>query len=329
MKFQGVISVTYYKCLKKGTRTLNIIDMHCDVLLKLFQSRGEIKFNNGEELETNKERLKKGEVKVQAFAVFIFPDMKAEQKFQAALDQIHYFYTDVLGNNPDMKLIKEWSDIENLQQDEIGALLTLEGVDAIGNDLQKLSILYQLGVRSVGLTWNNANLAADGAGEKRGAGLTSFGEEIVAFNNKHKMLTDVSHLCERAFWDVLEVAKYPIASHSNSKSIMNHVRNLSDDQAKAMFEKDAMIHMVYCPQFVKDKENVTIGNLIEHIDHFCSLGGMKNIGLGSDFDGITTKIINLENASMQQNLLNELLKNYSEEQVRGFAYENFIHRLPK
>lgn len=308
---------------------LNVIDLHCDVLMKLNQFRGENKFKDAKELETNKERLKTGEVKVQAFAVFVFPDVKAEQKFQVALDQIHYFYTDVLGNNPDMKLIKEWSDIENLQEDEIGALLTLEGVDAIGNDLQKLSILYQLGVRSVGLTWNNANLAADGAQEKRGAGLTSFGEEIIVFNNDHKLLTDVSHLCEKAFWDVMDVAKYPIASHSNSKYIMDHVRNLSDEQAKAMFNKDAMVHMVYCPQFVKDKKNVMIGDLIEHIDHFCSLGGENNIGLGSDFDGITTKIVNLENASMHQNLLNELLKKYSEEQVKGFAYKNFVNHLPK
>lgn len=309
---------------------MNIIDLHCDALLRLYQTQGEIKFKDAKELETNKERLKKGKVKVQAFALFVFPEVKAEQKFQVALEQIHYFYTDVLGNNPEMKLIKDWSDFENLQDDEIGALLTLEGVDAIGNDLQKLSILYQLGVRSVGLTWNNANLAADGAQEKRGAGLTSFGEEIVVYNNEHKILTDVSHLSEKAFWDVINVAKYPIASHSNSKAIMDHVRNLSDEQAKAMFEKDAMVHMVYCPQFVKDKEEVTIDDLIEHIEHFCSLGGEKNIGLGSDFDGITKKIMNLEDASMQQNLLNELLKhNYSEEIVKGFAYENFMRHLPK
>lgn len=309
---------------------LKIIDLHCDALLRLYQTQGKIKFKDAKELETNKERLIKGKVKVQAFALFVFPDVRAEQKFQVALDQIHYFYTDVLGNNPEMKLIKEWSDIENLQDEEIGALLTLEGVDAIGNDLKKLSILYQLGVRSVGLTWNNANLAADGAKEKRGAGLTEFGEEIVAFNNEHKLLTDVSHLSEKAFWDVMNIAKYPIASHSNSKAIMNHVRNLTDDQAKAMFEKDTMVHMVYCPQFVKDKDNVTMNDLIEHIDHFCALGGEKNIGLGSDFDGITTKIVDLEDASMQQNLLNELLKNnYSEDLVKGFANENFMRHLPK
>lgn len=308
---------------------MNVIDLHCDVLMKLYESRGKLKFKDAKELEANKERLKKGRVKVQAFAIFVNPRIKDDQKFQVALDQIHYFYTDVLGNNPDMKLIKEWSDIESLQEDEIGALLTLEGVDAIGNDLHKISILHQLGVRSVGLTWNNANLAADGAGERRGAGLTSFGREIVAFNNEHKMLTDVSHLCEKAFWDVIEVAKYPVASHSNSRFIMDHVRNLSDEQAKAMFEKDAMVHMVYCPEFVNGNENVTLGHLIEHIDHFCSLGGEKNIGLGSDFDGIEAKIINLEDASMQQNLLNELLKSYSEDQVKGFAFENFVRHLPK
>ena len=309
--------------------TVKIIDMHCDVLLKLYESQGSIRFKDGKELDANKERLKKGKVKVQAFAIFIHPNISAEQKFQVALEQIHYFYTDVLGNNPDMKMIKDWSDIENLQEHEIGALLTLEGVDAIGNDLKKMTILYELGVRSVGLTWNNANLAADGALEKRGAGLTLFGEEIVLFNNEHKMLTDVSHLSEKAFWDVMEIAKYPIASHSNSKSILNHVRNLSDEQAKAMFEKEAMIHVIYYPKFIKESEHVSIADLILHIDHFCSIGGEKNIGLGSDFDGIDNKVNLLENASMSPNLINELLKKYSEEQVENFVYGNFVRHLPK
>ncbi|MBE1553285.1 dipeptidase [Sporosarcina limicola] len=308
---------------------MNIIDLHCDVLLKLYESKGKLKFQNAPELDMSYEKLKQGGVKVQAFAIFIYPDIKSDEKFQVALDQIHYFYSDVLANNPNMKLIKEWSDIDHLKEGEIGALLTLEGVDAIGNDLQKLSILYELGVRSIGLTWNNANLAADGAGEKRGAGLTSFGREIVDFNNRHKILTDVSHLCEKAFWDVMGEAKYPIASHSNAKSLCNHVRNLSDEQAKAMFNKNGMIHVVYCPPFVKAQGDVTISNLIEHIDHFCSLGGANQIGLGSDFDGITQKIINLEDASMYPNLVNELLKRYSEDTVKGFAYQNFLDHRPK
>ena len=308
---------------------MKVIDLHCDVLLRLYESKGDLKFQNSPELDTNFERLTKGRVKVQAFAIFIWPEMKSDEKFQAALDQIHYFYTDVLGNNPNMKLIKNWADFDHLKEDEIGAFLTLEGVDAIGNDLQKLTILHQLGVRSIGLTWNNANLAADGAGEPRAAGLTSFGKEIIQFNNQHKILTDVSHLSEKAFWDVMDEAKYPIASHSNAKAICNHVRNLSDEQVKAMFAKQGMIHVVYCPQFVNEQGEVTISDLIEHIDHFCSLGGIKQIGLGSDFDGIASKIVNLENASMHPNLLNELLKKYSEDEVKGFAYQNFLDHRPK
>lgn len=307
---------------------MQIIDLHCDTLLKLYESKGAPAFYDEEALDVNYQKMKQGKVKVQAFAIFIPRKINLEEKFQAVLDQIYYFYTEILENHTDIKLIKEWTDIDDLQIDEIGALLTLEGVDAIGNDLKKLTILYELGVRLIGLTWNDANLAADGIGEIRGAGLTRFGREIVQFNNEHKLFTDVSHLSERAFWEVIEEAKYPIASHSNAKSICAHPRNLSDKQITAMFEKDAMIHLVYYPNFVKITEDVRISHLIEHVDHLCALGGIRNIGLGSDFDGIDKKILALEDASMHENFINELLKNYSEDEVRGFAYQNFLDHRP-
>ncbi|WP_040206092.1 dipeptidase [Neobacillus jeddahensis] len=307
---------------------MNIIDLHCDALLKLQEAKGTIRFADGAELETNKSRLLQGQVKVQCFAIFIEPDIKGDQKFQVVLEQIDYFYKEVLGKNPDMVHIKDWADFDRLKIGQIGAMLTLEGVDAIGNDLSKLHILYQLGVRSVGLTWNQANLAADGAGEPRGAGLTLLGKEIVAFNNEHQILTDVSHLSDKGTWEVLELAKYPIASHSNARALCHHPRNLTDEQAKAMFSKGGLIHVVYNPPFIKESGEVTIADLVHHIDHFCSLGGVKQIGLGSDFDGISTFITNLEDASKSQNLINELLKYYKEEEVKGFAYENFLNLRP-
>jgi membrane dipeptidase len=308
---------------------MKIIDLHCDALCKIWRSNGKLNYSSADELGTNKDRLFKGEVMVQCFAVFVPPVLKAEQKFQAALDQIHYFYDEVLGKNPEIKHIKDWADFDRLQNGEIGAMLTLEGVDAIGNDLHQLNILYHLGIRSIGLTWNNANLAADGVMEPRGAGLSAFGKEIVDYNNKHKILTDVAHLSEKGFWDVMELADYPIASHSNAKAICDHPRNLSDEQAKTMFEKGGMVHIVYSPPFVKQGGKVAIDDLIKHIDHFCSLGGMQNIGLGSDFDGISTYINQLENAAMTQNLINELLKHFKEEEVRGFAAGNFMRYRPK
>jgi membrane dipeptidase len=322
--------IFYDKIFKKkeAEYTVNIIDLHCDALLKLWEGKGTLRFADARELQTNKLRLHTGQIKVQCFAIFIEPLIPSDQKFQAAMEQIDYFYKEVLGKNPDMVHIKEWTDLDNLKLGQIGALLTLEGVDAIGNDLTKLHILYQLGVRSVGLTWNNANLAADGAGEPRGAGLTLFGKEIVEFNNKHQILTDVSHLSDKGIWEVLELADYPIASHSNARALCNHPRNLTDEQAVAMFKKSGLIHVVYYPPFVKKDGEVKITDLLKHIDHLCSLGGVKHIGLGSDFDGISTFITNLEDASKSQNLIHELLKHYSEDEVRGFAYENFLRLRP-
>ncbi len=100
------------------------------------------------------QRLKKGKVKIQCFAIFIPPEIKSEEQFQAALDQIDYFHTEVLEKNPEMKQIKDWASIYSLKSNEIGAILTLEGVDCIGNDVQKLRILYQLGIRDP-FSWFN------------------------------------------------------------------------------------------------------------------------------------------------------------------------------
>lgn len=315
---------------------MQIIDTHCDALLKLhIAEQGKwynvkpISYRDSEQLDTSLQRLQNGKVQVQFFAVFVFPDIPVEQKWQAALEQIDLFYMEVLGKNPEMKHIRNWTDIDRLKEGEIGAVLTLEGADAFGNDLMKLRQLYRLGVLSLGLTWNNANLCADGAGEPRGGGLTAFGKEVVQLNNEHKVLTDVSHLSVQAFWDVIELAKYPIASHSNARALCDHPRNLYDEQINSMFAHNGLIHVVYCPEFIKEGgAGVEMHHLIRHIDHLCSLGGVKQIGLGSDFDGISAYVKGLEHAGMYQKLINELLKHFSEEEVRGFAHQNFLDHRP-
>jgi membrane dipeptidase len=308
---------------------MKIIDTHCDALLKLWQNPGQVPYYDSPELDTNVKRLQKGQVAVQFFAIFIYPEVKSDLKFQVALEQIDYFHSEVLAKNPMMKHVTSWGELDQLKENEIGAVLTLEGADAFGNDLAKLQTFYRLGVRSIGLTWNNANLCADGAGEPRGGGLTLLGKEVVRLNNEHHVFTDVSHLSEKSFWDVMELADYPMASHSNARSLCDHPRNLYDEQAQAMFNKGGFIGIVYAPHFVKKDGEATISDVLNHVEHFCSLGGVKQICLGSDFDGITKKVKGLEDASMYQNLINELLKHYKEDEVKGFAYQNFLNHRPK
>ena len=314
---------------------MKIIDTHCDALLKLQMEQA--KSSNkasisrvADTFDTSINKLKQGNVMIQFYAIFIQPELSSDQKWQYALEQIDLFYREIVGKHPEVKHITNWQEAQQLEAGEIGAVLTLEGADAIGNSPVKLRHLYRLGVRSVGLTWNNANLCADGVGEPRGGGLTLFGKEVVALNNEYHVFTDVSHLSVAGFWDVMEIAKYPLASHSNARAICEHPRNLYDEQAKAIFAKAGLIHIVFYPPFIKEgKKTATITDLIKHIDHLCGLGGEKQIGFGSDFDGINQFVTDLEDASKYPNLINELLKYYSEEQVKGFAYQNLLTHLPK
>ncbi|UOE92622.1 dipeptidase [Alkalihalobacillus sp. LMS39] len=305
---------------------MRVIDTHCDALLKLWEDRRRDFTSN--DIETNIHRLREGNVWIQCFAIFVEPTIKNDQKFQVVLDQIQLFFEKVITPNPQMKHIKSWEDIMQLEENETGAILTLEGVDPIGDDLERLKLLYHLGVLSVGLTWNQANLCADGIGEPRGAGLTCLGKDLVSLNNEHRILTDVSHLSEAGFWDVLETAHYPIATHSNAKSLCSHRRNLTDEQLKAMIKKQAPIGVVFHPYFLENEGTATIASIVNHIEHVCSLGGKQQICFGSDFDGIPSTVSGLHHAGDYQNLINELLKHFTEEEVRGFAYQNFLNHLP-
>lgn len=303
---------------------MQIIDTHCDALYKLQQDK-QLNFRRSSQLQTNLKRLKAGNVKVQFFAIFLDPKVLSDEAWTKTLEQIEIFQREILEKNREMKQIKKWNDIHTLKENEIGAVLTLEGAESFGNDFTKLEQLYDFGVLSIGLTWNNANLCADGVGELRGAGLTSLGKKVIIENNKRKVLTDVSHLSEKSFWDTLEIADYVFASHSNAKTICPHPRNLSDEQLKALFQKGGHIHLVFYPTFVKmNEKKVSIGHLVDHIDHICSLGGLHHIGFGSDFDGIDEFVQGLENAAKYPYFIEQLLKYYSEEHVRRFAYKNFL-----
>ena len=309
---------------------INIIDTHCDALYKIQMARREegrhLDFRTADELDTNLERLKQGGVSVQLFAIFLEPSIPSDEMWEYALEQIDIFQEEVIGKNPEMKHIKAWSDLDDLSDGEIGAILTLEGAEPIGNDLTKLEKLYEAGIMSIGLTWNPANLCADGVGESRGAGLTTLGKEVIKLNNKRGVLTDIAHLSMAGVDDVLQLADCPFASHCNARALYDHPRNLTDDQLKRLFEKGGHVHVVLYPAFIQgEKEATSIDDLIKHIDHLVSLGGEKQIGFGSDFDGIDRFITNLEDASQYQNLINRLLDKYSEEQVKGFAHENFLN----
>ncbi|WP_110112759.1 dipeptidase [Bacillus sp. CGMCC 1.16541] len=303
-----------------------IFDAHCDVLMKLWLNKY-LSFNQDPALHVTYKEMKQTGAKVQLFAIYIPEGVPCEHRFDVALEMIHLFYTKVL-IKPKMKLVRSKKDLDQLKEDEIGAILTLEGCDAIGHSLIRLQTLLRLGVKSIGLTWNYSNDVADGILEERGAGLSSFGKEVVNENNKEKVWTDVSHLSVKGFWDVMDHANYVIASHSNVYRLCSNPRNLNDDQIRAIIKKNGVMGITFVPEFLNVTGEASLKDVLNHIEYICALGGECHMGFGSDFDGIDKTVYGLHSYRNYEQLINELDKHYSATQVQGFLYDNFAKRLP-
>jgi len=209
---------------------------------------------------------------------------------------------------------------------KVAALLSIEGADVIEGDLSMIRIFYHLGVRMVGLVHSRRNLIADGVTDSRtGGGLSSFGVEVVEELDSLGVIIDVSHLNDERFWDLIDItASSLIASHSSCRAICDHQRNLTDKQIVALAERDRVIGINFAPSFIHPSY-ATVERVVGHIDHIVTLVGPDHIGLGSDFDGIASTPVGLEDVSKIPNITRELIKReYSEEDIRKILGENHL-----
>lgn len=306
---------------------MKVVDFHCDVLYKMLLD-DTLMFQASKlgSLDVTYERLKASGTVLQTFAIYIPQSMNGRlEPILESLDRFHQFVLSC----ENMVWVRTVKELDSCIRDgKIGALLSLEGVDGLNGQMSMLRILHQLGVRAAGLTWNHANWAADGAMEPRGGGLTVKGRLFVEQCNNLGIIIDVSHLSDRAFWDIAELSSQPfIASHSNARAVCEHPRNLTDEQIAAIIKAQGLIGVTYVPWFVSHAEVVTIDHLLHHIEHICELGGEHGVMLGSDFDGIDRYIVGLSHPGELYALQEALLKRYTEQQVKQFMSENAIRFL--
>ncbi|GIQ70991.1 diguanylate cyclase [Xylanibacillus composti] len=300
---------------------MHVWDGHCDVLAKLLE-RPELTFDDPG-LDANRARLRSGGVRMQTFAIFLC-DRKPKPTMDDALESVRLFQERILAD-PAFMPIRSQKDVEELSKDLLrtGAMLTLEGADVIEGRTAYLRALFDLGVRAVGLTWNYANWAADGVREPRQGGLTVKGKQFVRECNQLGMIVDVSHLTETGFWELCEMSRRPFyASHSNAYAICPHPRNLKNDQIEALFRQGGIMGLTFVPYFLRKGSGAAIDDVLRHVEHVCGLGGERQLTFGSDFDGINEWVRGLEHAGCYPQLIEALLRRYSETQVRGFLWEN-------
>lgn len=182
-----------------------------------------------------------------------------------------------------MLAIRAQEILEAKRKGKVAVLLGFEGADPVGENLGNLRNFYRLGIREVQLTWNYRNQVCDGIYETRNAGLSEFGKELIREMNRLGILIDTSHINTKGLEDALSLSTQPIyMSHTAARALVDHPRNITDEQAKAIVRKGGMIGICFLPQFVASG-NATVEHVLDHLDHFVELVGSNHVGLGPDY----------------------------------------------
>jgi membrane dipeptidase len=224
-----------------------------------------------------------GGVDVQVLPIYVAPDV-AEASLRATLLQLEALEREA-AQTPEVALCHSGAEIDAALADgRIALLVALEGTPGIGADVELFSVFHRLGVRMVSFThWSRALLAEGSADEKTGSRLPAAGVRAVAELERLGVLLDVSHLAAASVDHVLELATGTVvASHSCSRALRDHHRNLSDEHLRAIAATGGVIGMNVLPTFV-DAEEPTIDRVVDHLEHMAEVAGADHVGLGPDF----------------------------------------------
>jgi membrane dipeptidase len=307
-----------------------IVDGHCDTLLALYKNAHSF-WEENKKGHLDWPRLQKGLLKMQFMSIYIEPQYKPYGALCRTLELIDYYQQLLMEGEGKLSTVLWKEDLQCLKKDPLlRIVLSIEGGEALEGRLSTLRIFYQLGIRSLTLTWNQRNQLADGMGETvTKGGLTTFGREVVREMNRLGMLIDIAHLSEAGFWDVLSLSEQPVAvTHACCAALHEHARNLTNEQLQALAENEGIIGINYCPHFLGKQKKITLDHVIAHLEYAVSVAGINHVGLGSDFDGIDKTPQGLEDVAKVPALIEKMLqRGWHEEEVKKIMGGNFIRVL--
>lgn len=192
-----------------------------------------------------------------------------------------------------MSLATKVEDIKDAKaKGKMAMIWSLQNAKPIDRNISLLEIFRRLGVRIFQPTYQMRNLLGDGVREKANAGLSIFGEKVVAEANRIGMLIDLSHCGEATTNDVIAASQNPVVvTHAGCRSLYNHVRNKTDEQIKALAGKGGVMGIYNSARLLNSKGGVEGGSIemfLDHIDHVSELVGPDHVGIGLDMaDGRT------------------------------------------
>lgn len=308
-----------------------VFDLHCDTALSLVHkgkaSNETLRKNQG---HIDLERAKTLPGYCQCFACFTTPGEELpdgisvttlfEREMDAVLGQIE--------ENQDLiRLAYSAEDVEKNQDAGLmSGILTIEGPAGFGFDPELLEDLHRAGFRISSLGWNERNVLT--GSNVTGGGLTDLGKEYVKEAQRVGIAVDVSHISDEGFWDIMKITQKPvIATHSNSRAVWNHSRNLTDDMFRAICETGGVAGFNLYSAFIGREPD--LDTACQHILHFLELdpeGG--HIALGGDLDGCDQLPKGFDGVESYPAMAETLLRHgVGETIVRRIFWENALEVL--
>jgi len=186
--------------------------------------------------------------------------------------------------NPDRLIhVRSGADILRAKVErKFGVILGTQDTSMVGPALDRLAQLRKDGVLTVQLTYNNRNLAGDGALEPANAGLSKLGKATIERIEAERLLLDLSHGGARTMAEAAAFAKRPpVISHTGARALADHVRNTDDSIIRAVADKGGVVGVYFMP-FLKLDGHPTATDVIAHIEHIANVAGEDHVGIGTD-----------------------------------------------
>lgn len=302
---------------------MDLFDGHCDTILKCYLEGGGLRRQTGHlDLER---RRGKGRW-AQFFATFGSPeDMPGRSLWEVFLEEYALFRSEMDANADLVTFCRTGAEAQAaFAAGKTAAFLSAEGAELLDCDLDKLRLAHRMGVRIVNITWNHPNALSGTNAEEQDRGLSEQGRAFVKTMGELGMLVDVSHLSDPGFWDVMEITDRPVvATHSNSRAVFPHPRNLTDEQFTAIINTNGVAGLNMYAGFLGDDPD--LDTVVSHLEHFLALGGENNVSIGGDWDGITSMPRGMSGIQDMEKLYEHLLRrNYSEALLEKVFYSNLM-----
>ncbi len=289
-----------------------ICDTHADTLY-------EVGYKKNSNPDITLERAKKGGVALQVMALWTGPKGKA--------GDVQGIIAAELAGLEALKAqgFKQIDDPQKAVEGEVSILLSVEGGEVFESGIETVADFWQKGVRIAGITWNHENDLGHPAKGGSQEGLTPYGLKVVKEMQRLKIAVDVSHLNERGFYDIFQKTGVPpMASHSCCSALRPYFRNLTDEQLRLLIREGGYVGVNFYGEFLAES-NATVETLADHVDYICQLGGGKQVGFGSDFDGIDIYPVGLRHPGEFPNLISVFRRRgYSEEDIALIAGKNLL-----